>query len=97
MTSMQGLSGILRTATLNRFIPEPKSKLGSTFGDVLNRAASLIGGSASSFVGIDPGYQDLLIKQIEVQQQMQLVSMTSNIEKSKHETRMAAVRNVRTQ
>jgi hypothetical protein len=47
------------------------------------------------FPGVQGEYAELLNKQIEMQQQMQLVSMFSNIEKSRHETQMAAVRNIR--
>lgn len=92
----QGMSKILDSHlvsdTMSRFIPEPKNRLGfSTFLRGIENAAS----SAAGFAGISPEYASLLDKQIEVQLQMQLVSMYSNIEKSKHETQMAAVRNIR--
>ena len=54
-----------------------------------------ITGGLGNMSGIDPMYIDLINKQIEAQQQMQLVSFVSNIEKSRHETQMAAIRNVR--
>jgi hypothetical protein len=49
----------------------------------------------SAVTGVEPIYQDLLDKQIEIQLQMQLVTLESNIEKSRHETQMAAIRNIR--
>ncbi len=73
-------------------IPEPKNSNGSTFNNVLSAAS----GIASSVIGIDPQYQQLLQTQMHMQEQMQQVSLVSNIERSRHESKMAAVRNVRT-
>ncbi|MDC0357835.1 hypothetical protein OAO01_03395 [Oligoflexia bacterium] len=80
---------------MNRFYPEPKSGIAKTFSTVLNGVGKMLGGSVGAFSEIDPGYRELIEQQMEVQKQMQLVSLYSNIEKSKHETNMAAVRNVR--
>ena len=80
--------------SLGRFIPEPKSSSSISFSSVLNGIGSALGGVAG-MAGIDPGYAQLLQEQIQTQEQMQLVSMASNIEKSKHETNMAVVRNAR--
>lgn len=78
---------------LQKFMPEPKNRL--NFGRMLeNFGQSLLGGAAQ-FSGLDPTYSGLLNKQIEMQQQLQLVSLYSNIEKSRHESKMAAIRNVR--
>lgn len=85
----------LTVGNLARFIPEPKSNLGAAFGTALSTVGALMSKSGSSLAGIEPAYADLINTQIEVQQQMQLVSMYSNIEKSKHETEMAAIRNIR--
>ncbi len=81
---------------LDRFSPEPKSTLSTAFQKVLGGVSSFLGSGATSALGINADYQSLINKQLEVQQQMQLVSLHSNIEKSKHESRMAAIRNVRT-
>lgn len=91
---------------LARFAAEPKSGLGITFSKVLggvgslvnkavNAASSVITGGSGVGTGLDPQYQTLIETQIQVQEQMMLMSFYSNIEKSKHETKMAAVRNVR--
>ncbi len=79
-----------------RFIPEPKTSASVNFRTVLSGAAALIRGGIGAATGVEPLYQDLLDKQIEIQLQMQLVTLESNIEKSRHETQMAAIRNVRT-
>lgn len=81
--------------SLQRILPEPKSRLPIDFGSVLTSVLGAVGSATGTTTGIDPGYAELLNKQIETQQQMQLVSMESNVEKSKHETQMAAIRNVR--
>jgi|GEM_PF-4749154 len=44
---------------------------------------------------IDNQYQNIINQQIDLQRQMMLVSMYTNIEKTKHDTKMAAVRNLR--
>lgn len=79
---------------LGRFIPEPKNGVAAPFKAMLSSVATSVSGS-TVFPGVDTQYADLLNKQMEMQQQMQLVSMFSNIEKSRHETQMAAVRNIR--
>ena len=99
---MEGIRGLTTTAdrlansALERFMPEPKSTLGLTFQGALKGALGAVSDIGSgAFAGIDSGYAALLNAQIEAQKQMQLVSMESNIEKSRHETQMAAIRNVR--
>lgn len=79
---------------LGRFIPEPANRLGLNFKAVVGTMASSLSGAAV-FPGVESGYAEMLNQQMQVQQQMQLVSMYSNIEKSKHETQMSAVRNIR--
>ena len=93
------VKGIMDNATsLEHLVPKPQNRAAGVFKTVLNAvgsvASSLIGQGAG-MQGIDLGYQEILATQIETQNQMQLVSLYSNIEKSKHETQMAAVRNVR--
>jgi hypothetical protein len=77
-----------------RFVPEPRSSAGANFKAVIDTVGS-VASSISSFPGLDPAYQSLISKQIEVQKQMQMVTLQSNIEKSKHETQMSAIRNMR--
>ncbi len=83
-------------SNLLRFIPEPKSSVAAAFGGVMRSVGQAVtGGSGGSSISLDPSYQALLEKQMELQEQMQLVSMESNIEKTRHESKMAAVRNFR--
>lgn len=83
-------------AGIGRYIPEPRNSAGPTFRGVMNTVGNVMRSASSGFSGIDGDYVEIINQQIEAQQQLQLVSLHSNIEKSKHETRMAAVRNVRT-
>lgn len=86
----------LASSALDRFMPEPKNRLGANFQGILSSTLSALSSAGPAVIpGLDGSYVQLLNKQIEAQQQMQLVSMESNIEKSKHETQMAAIRNVR--
>ena len=81
--------GVVQTAeNAARYLPEPIAS-GVEF------AASLARAGSDSTIDISPAYQDLINKQIETQMELQQVSFISNIERSEHETRMAAVRNVR--
>ncbi len=85
-----GNSALLRVA------PEPASSFGALMRGVattgLNIARAVIPG------GDAIGSQDLtglLTMQIQIQQEMQTVSMISNVERSRHETEMAPIRNMR--
>lgn len=88
---------------LARFIPEPTTRAGTSFSSVLNGitgvlgrvAGAALGGSSGGIPGLSPEYVTLIEKQIETQMQMQLMTFHSNIEKSQHETKMTALRNVR--
>jgi hypothetical protein len=84
--------GRLLSNGLQRFSPEPKSNMGTAFEAI----ASTVTTAASTMLpGIDAGSAALLSAQIEAQKQMQIVSMHSNVEKSKHETMMNPIRNTR--
>lgn len=98
MSSIPGnpaLAPSTSNTALERLLPEPKSRLSIDFRSVLNGVLGAVSGGVSGVSGIDPSYVQLLNKQIETQQQMQLVTMESNVEKSRHETLMSAIRNVR--
>ena len=72
-----------------RYLPEP-------IASGVDFASSLAQASRETFeIGVSPEFQELIDKQIEVQTEMQQVSFTSNIERSRHETNMAAIRNIR--
>lgn len=80
-----------------RMPPEPRSKLRLNFQSIVSGMSNLVGNGARAAISgtIDPMYSSLMSEQIAMQQQMQLVSLHSNIEKSRHEAKMAAIRNVR--
>ncbi len=86
------LPAIMTSGELSRYLPEPSGS-GGLFSKLLAGAASL--GSVFAGGSLDGTYAALLNQQIQAQMQMQLLSFESNIEKSKHETQMAAIRNMR--
>lgn len=90
----QAASAFIDTGSLGKFIPEPRSRAGFNLKSLVQGVGSLASGATSS-MGLNPIYTDLLQQQLQAQQEMQVVSMESNIEKSKHETQMAAIRNIR--
>lgn len=94
-SSINGLSSIDQQ-NLNRYLPEPSSSGVGMFRDVLDGARSIattaVGGVSSAASG---DFAALIDKQIESQKEMQTTTMVSNIEKSKHESKMSAIRNIR--
>ena len=86
-----------------RFMAEPTTRTGSTFSTLMNGAtaiasrvaSALTGGGSSQFPGLNGEYAGLIQEQIEQQKQLQLMTFFSNIEKSKHEIQMTALRNIR--
>jgi hypothetical protein len=90
---------MLEGSSALRFAPQPRgsSGLSAAAEKVFSVAASAASAAASGFTGVG-GLTDipgLLNKQMEIQLIMQLVSMESNISRSKHETEMAPIRNMR--
>ena len=79
-----------------RYLPEPAVTGVGLFQDAVELikdvGSTVADGSAA--LGGASSY-DLIQMQIQAQQEMQAVTMVSNIEKSKHESKMAAIRNVR--
>lgn len=74
--------------TATRFMPEPVAR-GVDFVASLGRARSL------STEGMSSDTADLINRQIELQKEMLQVTMFSNLERTRHETRMAPARNIR--
>ena len=86
---------LMKSTQAKRYGPEPKSTDRDFSWVKAVEIAKEIAEKGLSFGGIDGDYAAFLERQIEMQEQMMLVSMTSNIEKARHETRMASVRNMR--
>ena len=73
------------------FLPEPVAR-GVDFARSLLRADGM---TSTTVVDLSPEYQELINKQIETQLEVQQVTLVSNVERSKHEAKMAPIRNVR--
>lgn len=91
-SSTSNVGAYLTTDNLRKFVPEPKSGSGLGFSELFRKLSNPLSAVPSL---LDPTFASLLNKQLEVQMQMQLVSMESNIEKSRHEIQMAPIRNIR--
>ena len=83
-------------STLLRVAPEPRNSLGSWMQSVASAGLSVASSAVPGLSAVGGSeMQDLLNMQIQVQREMQIVSMFSNVERSKHETEMAPIRNMR--
>jgi hypothetical protein len=84
-------------SSMLRYAPEPHSTLGkwvqAATSTVANMATTALTGNPMLDSAAD--FQQLIQTQIQVQRDMQIYTMVSNLERSKHETEMAPVRNMR--
>lgn len=77
------------------YLPEPSSTGIGAFADILNTAkgiASEVGGVPLEVTG---GLSELLQTQMQFQMEMAAINLVSNIERSKHESKMSVIRNIR--
>lgn len=82
--------------TAAKYLPEPAITGVGLFRDVINAASTAAGGGKSAFeIGVSSEFRELINLQLGAQREMQQTTMISNIERSKHESKMAALRNVR--
>ena len=79
------------------FLPEPRISNSPLVNNVIDAAASI----GESAVGAASGdlmlgkFEELLQVQIKAQEEMQSTNMVSNLERSRHESKMAPIRNIR--
>lgn len=79
-----------------QYLPEPSTTGMGMFRDVLQSVSGYAGDIASVASGVNVGgFDQLIAAQIQAQLEMQQVSLVSNVEKSRHESKMAAIRNIR--
>lgn len=98
-------NGILNPVTLPQggadavppsyYLPEPSSTGVGVFADVVGAVQSIAGGVGGVSLNPTGSFAGLIQAQIQAQMEMQTTSMVSNIERSKHETKMTPVRNIR--
>jgi hypothetical protein len=89
---LAGLGLNVGGSILARALPEPRSSLAqwgkAAVNTGMDAVGTLLGSGSSDLAG-------LINMQIQIQREMQMVSMISNIAKSQHEMEMAPVRNMR--
>ena len=92
---LQGISDTTQYTV--KYLPEPATTGVGMFRDVITAAGSvsgsLVGNVARTITG--GSFEDLISQQIHIQQELQTATMMSNTEKSKHEAKMAPIRNIR--
>lgn len=92
--ALRGVAEVSSAAA--RYLPEPAAKGVGLFRDVMGLVSDVekgdVGGVPTEALG---DFAELIQMQIEVQKEMQTTTMVSNIEKSRHETKMAPIRNIR--
>jgi hypothetical protein len=89
---LTGLGLTLGGSLLTRALPEPRPSMVTLGADMLNSGMDAVGGVMA---GGASELTELLNVQLQIQREMQVVSMTSNVLKSQHEMEMAPVRNMR--
>ena len=88
-------SGTQLVDTAGSYYPEPTTTGTGLFQDALSVAKGVAGEIGGVSLDATGNFEALIQAQIQAQMEMQTTSMVSNIERSKHETKMAAIRNVR--
>lgn len=83
-----------------QYLPEPAVSGYGVFREALGLASDIgevalgaVGAASGASIGGD--FQSLLNLQMQAFEEMQMLTMVSNIERSKHDTKMAAIRNIR--
>jgi hypothetical protein len=76
-----------------RLLGLPTSIFTQGFGEVYRAIMSKASGNEG--LQVSDKYQPYMDKQIKAQEELQVVSLVSNIERSKHETAMTPLRNLR--
>lgn len=98
MNAINDILSYFRSANLYPAITG--NNLLADIGNIIRKAGGLIGGALPESIGgvsteMFGDFKELMELQLQVQMEMQTISMVSNIEKSKHESKMAAIRNIR--
>ncbi len=83
------------TDAASSYLPEPSSTGVGLFHDALNTAASVVGEIGGVSTEVTGGLSELLQTQMQFQMEMAAINLVSNIERSKHESKMSVIRNIR--
>lgn len=88
-------NGSSGAASSSYYLPEPSSTGVGVFSDVVGAVQSIAGEVGGVSLNATGSFAELIQAQLQAQMEMQTTSMVSNIERSKHETKMTPVRNIR--
>ena len=98
MNPLQGL-GAFAMSSIGRqaakYLPEPATNGIGMFRDIIQGVTGF-GADVGGVPDVASGdFADLIHLQIDTQRELQSTTMISNIERSKHESKMSAIRNIR--
>ena len=78
------------------YAPEPAVTGTGMFNDVMDAVGTVTEAGMSDIpLGMAGDYGPLLALQLKMQQELEATTLLSNIEKTKHEAKMASIRNIR--
>ena len=78
------------------YVPEPAVTGTGMFSDVMDAVGTVAEAGLSDIpLGMAGAYGPLLALQLKMQQELEATTLLSNIEKTKHEAKMASIRNIR--
>ena len=91
------ITSINSNLNLRKFSPEPSSSFLQRVGTTARNVAGFAGSAAemAGSVALGGEFSGLLQAQTDAQMQLMQITMQSNLSRTDHETRMAAVRNLR--
>lgn len=95
MDSIRPMSNGIDFAQALDVLPNRETVMNS-FGGALSLVRGLVGASGLESAAVPTELLSLIELQRQMQIEMQSVSLISNIEKSRHESKMSAIRNIRT-
>lgn len=87
----------------DRYLPQPAVAATGAFQDFIEIARGVVAGVFEKIpavigevpTGATGSFAELINAQLQAQIEMQTTTLVSNIERSKHESKMAAIRNIR--
>lgn len=84
------------SSSAQEYTPEPAVTGTGMFSDVMDAVGTVAEAGLSGIpLSMAGDYAPLLALQLKMQQELEATTMLSNIEKTKHEAKMASIRNIR--
>lgn len=95
LTASRAATAEYVNSQVGSYPPEPSSSGMGLLNDIVGIARTVAGGIGGVPLEASGSFAELIQAQIQSQMEMQTTSMVSNIERSKHESKMTPIRNIR--